>query len=304
MKRLIVAIGLLSVGLLGAELPTPGHATALRFGAGSLDRLQAGQSHVYRVEVDKSFCGPSPSGGAGTVTRYARLLVTDVTKAGDAVEAKGRLDRVDDEGKVLFKDLARFVLAAKGDRSKTKVMCSDERYSAITGLSQGIPCFIAAYPDTMSVPTDRPAPTVERNNSAGAMVSRYTASYDPKSKTIKVSVEGFRQAYEKEAAERRTISYWVRDEQKVVSSVPLGQQAAPMLVEGKGFPRDKFGIRNKDNVFPVTVNRWETQTWEPGAPFPKEVRVAAPDSGGGYVATLIRTEQVPLEPETTQPPTN
>ena len=65
-----------------------------------------------------------------------------------------------------------------------------------------------------------------------------------------------------------------------------------MFVTGVGFPRDKYGDPEKYNVRPVVANEWETQVWDPGAPFPKEVRVSAPESGGGYVARLLTVQQL------------
>jgi hypothetical protein len=274
--------------------PTGDAGKTALFGAGALKGLKAGAGYVYRVMVDKGYRQPAgwpPE--TGSVTHYVRVLVTEVQERAGMVAARGRLDEVDDHGKLLHGDLFHFSLAAREDGSGARVTMSAPAPGAdVRALVQGVPCILLGYPTFGSVPKLGPARPIVVNDAAGAIVARFTPTYDADAGKLELSLERFRYAYEDDAAKGLRTLYWIEDAQQLAAEAPAGREAAPMYVPGVGWPRQRYGDPGKYSVWPVVASEWETQSWEAGSPFPKLVRVSAPEAGGGYVARLLTVQQL------------
>lgn len=274
---------------------------AVRFGSGSLNLLQAGQSFVYSVRIrlkghdtylaDSELLHPfeDPYG-----TLYFRVVVTDVVRAGEATRARGRLDEVDNQGKVMQEELYSLVAASKGDLTSltAKVrMAGEVRARASLGdRAWGIPWVFAGWPPVAAV--GREAPTVSIGLPERWIPYKYTSSYDAKEAKVNVAVSYYRSARADDAAKGHKVEYWVKDQKKLEAGAPMGQEASPLLnVQG-----DYVGDRNRQyNVLPVTVGPTETQVWEPGSAFP--TKITRMEEGGkvSFEATLVKVEQVPVE---------
>lgn len=274
--------------------PTADADAVVPFGAEALKGLKAGAGYVYLVMVDKGYHQPAERPAErGSVTHFVRVLVTEVQARAGTIAASGRLDEVDDHGRALRGDLFRFEVAAREDGSGVTLKVSSPWPGAdVRELVQGVPCFLLGYPTFGDMPRYEPAQPVVLNDAAGAMVARFTPTYDADAGKLEVSLERFRYAYEDDAARGLRTLYWIKDAQQLAAAVPAGREAAPMRVPGVGWPRDRYGDPEQYNVYPVVASEWETQSWEPGSPFPKMVRLSAPEAGGGYMARLLVVQQL------------
>ena len=274
-------------------VPAEAAGESVAFGGGALKGLKAGTGYVYRLVVDKGNRSPTAAPTeSNSVTRYVRVLVTEVHESGGAVALKGRLDELDDHGKLLHGDLYPFILIARDDGSDVTLTTPSSAGSAdVLGAMESIPFLLLGYPDFGSAPKNERAAPVVRNNAAGAMVARFTPTYDAGAQRLEVSVERFRYAGEDDAAKGRQVLYWVKDAQQLTPTVPAGQEAAPLYAPGGGSPKDK-GALEKFNVRPVVANAWEKQVWEPGAPFPRVVTYSAPEDGTGFEARLLLVQHL------------
>ncbi len=84
---------------------------------------------------------------------------------------------------------------------------------------------------------------------------------------------------------------------KLLTSSPMGVEAAPLPKANGDFPKDKYGTSHIYRVAPVAVRQTEEQEWEPGSAFPRHV--VRKDENGHLLfdLTLVRTGKVALDAE-------
>ncbi len=202
-----------AVNASDASGPTTG-PSEVPLACGSIDGLTPGDSFFYRMVVDDQLAAPySGHPFAGFTTQYARVVVTDVLKAGEGVRVKARIDVTDKNAEVTEhgKDVYRLLLAHKGDRVDAAINANmplpSHPMRATLAMSNGIPCPLLGYPSIAGVPREGAAPTTVKGRTLGAIAVRYVPSFDAKDGVGKVTVEYFRKAREDDREKGRQILY-------------------------------------------------------------------------------------------------
>ena len=288
-------------------------AEPVRFAAGALGQVQPGQSYVYSMRIlmrgpDGYGLDEMPVMVPGRLEppdpyemRYFRVVVLDVVRAGDATRAKARLDRLDAQGKVMNVGVYDLLLASEGEKTRLVGKVGSSGVSAdIRGTIWELPWVFAGVPPLTT--TQLGSPTVAVQVLKSATPTRYTAQVEPGSGLVSAAVDYYRVARSDDPAEGRKIEYWAKDKGVILATVPMGQEASPMLEPGGYWPRDKYGAPERSNLRPITIDQKETQTWEPGAAFPSKITRSTVKGVVRFDATLVKVEQVPLGPSPAEVP--
>ncbi len=338
----VLGVGLLVLTSAAAPPPAASAEAGIPFALGSIDGLQPGDCSYYAMKVSSDWGNVSGIPMTlGPTTYYARVVVTNVLKAKDAVRVKARIDCTDKDGNSAQhgREVYRALLARGGSLRRVHVemnMAVDYGEGPTTfsgdpaGLDggRGVPCFLLGYPPIPDVPKDgqaSPKVDVER---FGAVAVRYAPSYDGLDRLVKVKVDYFRQAREDDRKKGKQILYldphprYVLDSilrQRGPGPVAIGTRrdlesaeykvltAVPMGVEAAPFldPNGDYPKNEppafKYRVLPVSAWQSEEQEWDPGAAFPKHV--VRKDEMGHVLfdLTLLRTGKVALDVEGSAP---
>lgn len=286
---------LLVAGVLyGAQLINADEATQSTpsFGIACIGQAAPGTAYEYSVITVRDSHTGLPQSLEGPIP--IRVVVTSVKAVKDGAELWARVDRLktdkDQQRDALY---GLKLLQSKGRGQFQEITARDGAYD--------VPDLFLGYPDFVTMPEGQSAVV---RNWRGAPVARWTQSVDAKTGKLTVKVDYYEHAREPDVKNGAKILYWVRDREELVETVPMGQEAAPLLQSGVPEPKDAKGWPRYFNVVPMEVGKSDVQIWQPGALFPEKITRMSPLTdverrlfpGNIFVADLVKVGLAPVEP--------
>ncbi len=288
---LLLAVGALSAARFSdaGEMLQP----AFDFGLACVGQAKPGTAYEYSMTIGAGLPNPSGQPQPPGPPIPIRVVVTAVKTAEDGAALVARVDKLKTKDDYARNGIYWLRLAQSKGKGKAIATMEDAFAAGIGGSSHGVPAILAGYPDFVTMPEGQSAVV---HNWRAAPVSRWTQSLDAKTREVTVKVDYFGHAKEPDVESGAKMLYWVKDKEELVETVPMGQEAAPLLQPGVDEPRDDKGMPRHFNVVPVEVTQSEEQVWQPGALFPEKITRTTRNGWMVFQAKLVKVGQAPTEP--------